>query len=299
MSGEATSKLDTVIYIVGTKRTLQLQESQVRRIIYTLVTLFLVLAAVIGGQYWFFQQEQMRLDELYQRESLKNRKLQALLLEQRSESRESALALTEQEREESRQQAMLIEQQKRKLQELRSVLEQREKVVQQLQVEKHSSQLQIDTLQQRLHESNQILSVTQADRKQLEEQLTVLNQSQSEAKEAAPKTEIATNSAASITVSVEQLKMKFDGKTLTINFRLTNITEEQQAGRVGVTLSRPGNENTPVVYGSFRTTPFRIRRFRMITKNLRVKFPDSIVRIVAWNAERSLVMDQTYPLPGN
>ena len=172
-------------------------------------------------------------------------------------------------------------------------------MVQQLQVEKHSSQLQIDTLQQRLHESKQILSVTQTDRKQLEEQLTVLNQSQSEAKEAAPKTEIATNSAASITVSVEQLKMKFDGKTLTINFRLTNITEEQQAGRVGVTLSRPGNENTPVVYGSFRTTPFRIRRFRMITKNLRVKSPDSIVRIVAWNAERSLVMDQTYPLPGN
>ena len=34
MSGEATSKLDTVIYIVGTKRTLHLQESQVRRIIY-------------------------------------------------------------------------------------------------------------------------------------------------------------------------------------------------------------------------------------------------------------------------
>ena len=83
------------------------------------------------------------------------------------------------------------------------------------------------------------------------------------------------------------------------NFRLTNITEEQQAGRVGVTLSRPGKENTPVMYGSFRTTPFRIRRFRMITKNLRVKSPDSIVRIVAWNAARSLVMDQTYPLPGN
>jgi hypothetical protein len=37
----------------------------------------------------------------------------------------------------------------------------------------------------------------------------------------------------------------------------------------------------------------------MITKNLLVKSPDSIVRIVAWNAERSLVMDQTYPLPGN
>ncbi|MEC7418000.1 MAG: hypothetical protein VX420_07310 [SAR324 cluster bacterium] len=299
MSGEATSKLDTVIYIVGTKRTLQLQESQVRRIIYTLVTLFLILAAVIGGQYWFFQQEQVRLDELYQRESLKNRKLQALLLEQRSESRESALALTEQEREESRQQAMLIEQQKRKLQEFRSVLEQREKVVQQLQVEKRSSQLQIDSLQQRLNESKQTLSVAQAERKQLEEQLTVLNQSQSKAIAAAKKEEEEANTAAATTVSVERLQMKFDGKTLAVNFRLSNTTNEQQAGRVGVTLSQPGKEETPVVYGSFRTIPFRIRRFRMISQNLRVKSADSIVRIVAWNAERSLVMDQTYPLPGN
>jgi len=299
MSGEATSKLDTVIYIVGTKRTLQLQESQVRRIIYTLVTLFLVLAAFIGGQYWFFQKEQVRLDEMYQRESLKNRKLQTLLLEQRSESRESALALTEQEREELRQQAMLIEQQKRKLQELRSVLEQREKVVQQLQVEKRSTQLQIDTLQQRLNESKQTLSVAQAERKQLDERLAVLNQSPSDARKSEKKAEDAESTAVPATVSVERLQMQYDGERLAVNFRLTNTTNEQQVGRVGVILSRPGEENNPIVYGSIRTKNFRIRRFRLISENLQVKFPDALVRIVAWNTEKSLVIDQTYPLPGN
>ena len=153
------SKLETVIYIVGPKRSWEFQAKHVKRIFLFILLIFLGLGlTILYLQYNHLGALRKSADQLDQ-ETLKNEKLLALLAkikEQGMDVNSSGITtdidLMKQQKL-NEQQLILIDQQRKELGELKGVLKQRERVVQQFQLEKQSTKDQVISLQEKLRKT--------------------------------------------------------------------------------------------------------------------------------------------------
>jgi hypothetical protein len=282
------SELETTIYVVGAKRRWAIRGRVLQHSIVLVLLVLLGLVAGIAFLRYSHEKQTVLLQDQLEQEVLKSSKLQALLVE-----RTTREALPEEQTAEERrlteQQAELIERQKRQLQELRDALRQRELVVQQLEVEKRSAQTQIEELQEQLRE-------TELAMRQVEAEVEELRDQNMEATTPLPNPEADTSDRILL---VEGLQMKVSGGQLSLKFNLTNNTGEIQQGRVGVMLLPKDALESPVEFSPAKTIPFRIRRFRVISRDYPFKDPNLFVRIVAWNSSREKVMDENFPVPSN
>lgn len=286
------SDLETTIYVVGAKRRWALRGRVLRRVITFIVIILLGLALTITYLVYSHQKVVSNLQEQFDQEALKSAKLQALLVDRNTQEALAPEVQSPEEKSLTDQQAELIERQKRQLQELRDSLRQRELVVQQLEIEKRSSQGQIDDLQEQLRETETALRQVEAEVEDLRDQ----NLAESGAP---PQPERNSEVSSDKMLLVEALKMNLRDSVLSLRFNLTNNTGEIQQGRVGVLLVGKDQLSEELEYNPARSIPFRIRRFRVISKEYQVNSPDQYVRIVAWNDDQKMIMDENFPVSSN
>jgi chromosome segregation ATPase len=224
------------------------------------------------------------------------------------------LSQSSQNKKLNEQQAALLERQRNELNELNSILKQREQVVRQFQLEKTSSQEQINnlqlkvrSLQQQLLSAQASLTESIAENEIVQAKITELDAEKNKlelklkkptqvAAIIAPvkkqKTKIRVNSA----ISVEKLKINRNNSTVSINYNLTNNSNRLQLGRTGMYLSSKKNLEKDIQFRLENSTPFRIKRYRIISRNFSKVKTGSFVRILIWNDKKELIIDNAYPI---
>ena len=154
-------KLETIIYIVGPKRSWEFQARHVKRIFLFILLVILGLGGTIGYQEYDHLQALKKADEKLDQENLKNEKLLALIARIREEGMKDNPSVTttdvdlSKQQKLNEQQSILIEQQRKELGDLKGVLTQRERVIQQFQLEKQSTKDQVIDLQEKLRVSQE------------------------------------------------------------------------------------------------------------------------------------------------
>ncbi len=312
------NKLETIIYIVGPKRSWEFQAKNFKRIVVLVLLIFLGLGGTILYQQYIHLEEMENAQEKLHQETLKNAKLLALLnkIKQAGSSKtqgeeKSAFDLNKQQKL-NEQQSILIEQQLKQIDELKGVLRQRERVVQQFQLEKQSTQEQIISLQNQLTESKDALKQTGNEKDRFEQQLTTsreeidslkkLLEQKKKATAKAAKTKNRTQKAGGSVnfdkgvVGVQNLKFGKQADTLTAEFRLTNLTAKVQRGRVGMYLISPQESKDRIAYGSGKTQSYQIRRYKVIKRNFTGISSGRQFRIIVWNQNKRIILDKVYSL---
>ncbi len=274
-------KLETIIYIVGPKRSWEFQARHVKRIFLFILLVILGLGGTIGYQEYNHLQALKKADEKLDQENLKNEKLLALIARIREEGMKDNPSVTttdvdlSKQQKLNEQQSILIEQQRKELGDLKGVLTQRERVIQQFQLEKQSTKDQVIDLQEKLRVSQE--NFEQAS---LETQTT---QSSSNSKSV---------------ISVSNLKIvRSASKKINISLRINNNSKQRQSGRVGIYLSSNENAKKPMPYSAGKTQSFAIRRFKTIQRELVNNQSSNLVRVIVWNSKKDSILDQVFPIP--
>ena len=228
---------------------------------------------------------------------------------------QQVLSQSSQQRKLNEQQASLLERQRRELSELNSILAQREQVVYQFQNEKTSTQEQINNLQLKVSSLQQELQITQNslkesisenqniqskllkvnnEKKKLEQKKKKRKKIASTRVKAIKKTK-SKNLANSI-VSIEKLKIKYKSGYLSVNYNLTNKTNRLQMGRTGMYLSSKKNLEKDIPFRLKTSIPYKIKRYRIISRKFSKVKSGSYLRILIWNNEKQLLIDNAYPI---
>ena len=213
------------------------------------------------------------------------------------------------------QQASLLERQRRELAELNSILSQREQVVYQFQAEKKSTQEQINNLQLRVRSLEQELKNTQnslkesiSENQNIQAELLTVNKEKSQLQQRKKKSKkIASTKVKAIKkrkskklvnsiVSVEKLKIKYKNGFLSVNYNLTNKTNRLQMGRTGMYLSSKKNLENDIPFRLKTSIPYKIKRYRIISRKFSKVKPGSYLRILIWNNKKQLLIDNAYPI---
>ncbi|MBS1256165.1 MAG: hypothetical protein MAG581_01978 [Deltaproteobacteria bacterium] len=210
------------------------------------------------------------------------------------------------------QQASLIEKQSVEISELKSILQQREQVVQQFQREKTSTQDQINNLQLKVHSLQQQLRSTQASLSESKTENQNLNTKITEFEEEIRKFELkekkriqqASASAKSLksksvdnpAVTAEKIKINADGGNVKVSFYLTNKTKKLEIGRTGLFLSSRKNLDKDIPLRIETSIPFKIRRYRVITRTFTNVKPGTFLRIMIWNEKNQPIVDEAFPV---
>ena len=306
------SKLETVIYIVGPKRSWEFQAKHVKRIFLFILLIFLGLGlTILYLQYNHLGALRKSADQLDQ-ETLKNEKLLALLAkikEQGMDANSSGITtdidLMKQQKL-NEQQLILIDQQRKELGELKGVLKQRERVVQQFQLEKQSTKDQVISLQEKLRKTREELQQTDAEKKTTIEQKKELQTDLAQVKklldqkrqiEEKTKKDSKSTLVNNYVISTSNMKMKLSGTKLNASFRINNLTEQRQIGRVGVYLTSLIESAKTIPYASGKTSSYSINRFKNIMKTLSGYKKDQKIRIVVWNQNKVILLDEIHSLP--
>tara|TARA_Y100001970_G_C14092079_1_gene780595 strand:- start:57 stop:995 length:939 start_codon:yes stop_codon:yes gene_type:complete len=228
---------------------------------------------------------------------------------------QQVLSQSSQQKKLNEQQASLLERQRRELAELNSILEQREQVVYQFQNEKKSTQEQINILQQKVISLEQELTDTKnslnesiSENKKVEEKLLSLSREKNKlenkqkkqrkiasTKVTAIKKRKSKNLPASI-VSIEKLKITYKNGFLSVNYNLTNKTNRLQLGRTGMYLSSKKNLEKDIPFRLKTSIPYKIKRYRIISRKFSKVKPGSYLRILIWNNKKQLLIDNAYPI---
>ena len=114
-------KLETIIYIVGPKRSWEFQARHVKRIFLFILLVILGLGGTIGYQEYDHLQALKKADEKLDQENLKNEKLLALIARIREEGMKDNPSVTttdvdlSKQQKLNEQQSILIEQQRKEL----------------------------------------------------------------------------------------------------------------------------------------------------------------------------------------
>ena len=306
------SKLETVIYIVGPKRSWEFQAKHVKRIFLFILLIFLGLGlTILYLQYNHLGALRKSADQLDQ-ETLKNEKLLALLakikeqgMDANSNGITTDIDLMKQQKL-NEQQLILIDQQRKELGELKGVLKQRERVVQQFQLEKQSTKDQVISLQEKLRKTREELQQTDAEKKTTIEQKKELQTELAQVKklldqkrqiEEKTKKDSKSTLVNNYVISTSNMKMKLSGTNLKASFRINNLTEQRQIGRVGVYLTSLVESAKTIPYGSGKTSSYSINRFKNIKKILSGYKKDQKIRIVVWNQKKETLLDEIHSLP--
>ena len=93
------------------------------------------------------------------------------------------------------------------------------------------------------------------------------------------------------------MKFKKIGKKLDVTFRINNLTEDRQTGRVGVYPISMVNSSKSVPYASGKTSSYSISRFKNIKKTQSGYKKDQKIRIVVWNQNKEILLDEIHSLP--
>ena len=309
--------METNFYVVGDNRGTAFFLRNIKFFIWLLLAIIFALSITIAYLYFTREFDQELLTVRIQREKTRSESLVNKLKQtgqQDSDWEQQVLSQSSQNKKLNEQQAALLERQRNELNELNSILKQREQVVRQFQLEKTSSQEQINnlqlkvrSLQQQLLSAQTSLTESIAENEIVQAKITELDAEKNKlelklkktiqvAAIIAPvkkqKTKIRVNSA----ISVEKLKINRNNSTVSINYNLTNNSNRLQLGRTGMYLSSKKNLEKDIPFRLENSTPFRIKRYRIISRNFSKVKAGSFVRILIWNDKKELIIDNAYPI---
>jgi chromosome segregation ATPase len=309
--------METNFYVVGDNRGTAFFLRNIKFFIWLLLSIIFALSITIAYLYFTRELDQELLTVRIQREKIRSENLVNKLKktgQQDSDWEQQVLSQSSQNKKLNEQQAALLERQRNELNELNSILKQREQVVRQFQLEKTSSQEQINnlqlkvrSLQQQLLSAQASLTESIAENEIVQAKITELDAEKNKlelklkkptqvAAIIAPvkkqKTKIRVNSA----ISVEKLKINRNNSTVSINYNLTNNSNRLQLGRTGMYLSSKKNLEKDIQFRLENSTPFRIKRYRIISRNFSKVKAGSFVRILIWNDKKELIIDNAYPI---
>ena len=210
------------------------------------------------------------------------------------------------------QQASLIEKQAEEISELKSILKQREQVVQQFQSEKTSTQDQINNLQLRIRSLEQQLHSTEVSltesktenenvRTKIGELENEIRKYELKEKKRIKKTAVSvkmikSKSIANPPVTVERLKIDAVKGKVKVSFYLTNKSKKLEIGRAGMFLSSQKNLEKDIPLTIENSIPYKIKRYRVIRRTFSKVKPETLLRIMIWNAKNQPIVDQAYPI---
>ena len=107
---------------------------------------------------------------------------------------------------------------------------------------------------------------------------------------------LKSKSIANPPVTVERLKIDASGGKIKVSFYLTNKSKKLEIGRTGMFLSSPKNLEKDIPLSIENSTPFKIRRYRVIRRTFTKVKPGTLLRIVIWNAKNQPIVDEAYPI---
>ena len=224
---------------------------------------------------------------------------------------QQVLSQSSQQKKLNEQQASLLERQRREISELNSILAQREQVVLQFQNEKKSTQdqigdlqLKVSSLEKELENTKKSLSESISENKNIQENLLKINKEKKSLKQ---NKNIASTKVTAIKkrkskklvesiVSIEKLKIKYKNGFLSVNYNLTNKTNRLQMGRTGMYLSSKKNLENDIPFRLKTSIPYKIKRYRIISRKFSKVKPGSYLRILIWDNKKRLIIDNAYPI---
>ena len=309
--------METNFYVVGDNRGTEFFLKNFKFILWLLVFIIFALSIVVTYQYFIRQLDQELLAERIQQEKALSENLVKKLKktgQQDSEWEQQVLSQSSQQKKLNVQQASLLERQRNEIDELNSILKQREQVVRQFQLEKTSTQEQINNLQLKVRSLQQQLQSVQAslieskaeneiflsqknklesEKNKLEQKLNLKKRSKTKKIEPVKS---GKNILASTDVSVEKLKITKKGLTVRVSYNLTNNSKRLQQGRTGMYLSSKKNLEKEIPFRLANTIPYKINRYRIISRKFTKIKAGSFVRILIWNQKKELIIDTAYPI---
>ncbi len=309
--------METNFYVVGDNRGTEFFLKNFKFILWLLVFIIFALSIVVTYQYFIRQLDQELLAERIQQEKALSENLVKKLKktgQQDSEWEQQVLSQSSQQKKLNVQQASLLERQRNEIDELNSILKQREQVVRQFQLEKTSTQEQINNLQLKVRSVQQQLQSVQAslieskaeneiflsqknklesEKNKLEQKLNLKKRSKTKKIEPVKS---GKNILASTDVSVEKLKITKKGLTVRVSYNLTNNSKRLQQGRTGMYLSSKKNLEKEIPFRLANTIPYKINRYRIISRKFTKIKAGSFVRILIWNQKKELIIDTAYPI---
>jgi DNA repair exonuclease SbcCD ATPase subunit len=235
--------------------------------------------------------------------------------QQDSEWEQQILSQSSKQKKLKEQQESLIDRQGKELSEIKSILDQREQVVQQFQLEKTSTQIQINNLQLKVRSLQQQLLSTQASLTEsktenenvqtkileLETVISKLEQQNKKLKQKAssPVTAVKKRKPLIIdnpTITVEKLKITAKGTRVSVSYNLTNKSKKLQRGRTGMHLSSKKNLENEIQFRRQTSIPYKIKRYRVISRKFTKVKPGTFIRILIWNEKKELIFDEAHPI---
>jgi len=305
-------------FVVGENRVLAFLLNNIKYILWFLIIIIAALSGVIAFLHYtgIQNQEQFKL-QIDQEKTRSNSLISKLKKssQQDSEWEQQILSQSSKQKKLKEQQESLIDRQGKELSEIKSILDQREQVVQQFQLEKTSTQIQINNLQLKVRSLQQQLLSTQASLTEsktenenvqtkileLQNGISKVEQKNKKIKQKAssPVTAVKKRKHLIIddpTITVEKLKITARGTRVSVSYNLTNKSKKLQRGRTGMHLSSKKNLENEIQFSRQTSIPYKIKRYRVISRKFTKVKPGTFIRILIWNEKKELIFDEAHPI---
>jgi len=305
-------------FVVGENRGLAFLLNNIKYILWFLIIIIAALSGVIAFLHYtgIQNQEQFKL-QIDQEKTRSNSLISKLKKssQQDSEWEQQILSQSSKEKKLKKQQESLIDRQGKELSEIKSILDQREQVVQQFQLEKTSTQIQINNLQLKVRSLQQQLLSAQASltesKTENENVQTKISELQTEISKVEQKNKKIKQKASSPvkavkkrnpliiddpTITVEKLKITARGTRVSVSYNLTNKSKKLQRGRTGMHLSSKKNLENEIQFRRQTSIPYKIKRYRVISRKFTKVKPGTFIRILIWNEKKELIFDEAHPI---
>lgn len=305
-------------FVVGENRVLAFLLNNIKYILWFLIIIIAALSGVIAFLHYtgIQNQEQFKL-QIDQEKTRSNSLISKLKKssQQDSEWEQQILSQSSKQKKLKEQQESLIDRQGKELSEIKSILDQREQVVQQFQLEKTSTQIQINNLQLKVRSLQQQLLSTQASltesKTENENVQTKISELQTEISKVEQKNKKIKQKASSPVkavkkrnpliiddpnITVEKLKITAKGTRVSVSYNLTNKSKKIQRGRTGMHLSSKKNLENEIQFRRQTSIPYKIKRYRVISRKFTKVKPGTFIRILIWNEKKELIFDEAHPI---
>jgi len=304
-------------FVVGENRVLAFLLNNIKYILWFLIIIIAALSGVIAFLHYtgIQNQEQFKL-QIDQEKTRSNSLISKLKKssQQDSEWEQQILSQSSKEKKLKKQQESLIDRQGKELSEIKSILVQREQVVQQFQLENTSTQIQINNLQLKVRSLQQQLLSAQVSlvesktenenvQTKISELQTIISKVEQKNKKikqkaSSPVTVVKKRKPLIIdpTITVEKLKITAKGTRVSVSYNLTNKSKKIQRGRTGMHLSSKKNLKNKIRFRRQTSIPYKIKRYRVISRKFTKVKPGSFIRILIWNEKKELIFDEAHPI---
>ena len=305
-------------FVVGENRGLAFFLNNIKYILWFLIIIIAALSGVIAFLHYTGIQNQERFKLQIVQEKTRSNSLISKLKkssQQDSEWEQQILSQSSKQKKLKEQQESLIDRQGKELSEIKSILDQREQVVQQFQLEKTSTQIQINNLQLKVRSLQQQLLSAQASltesktetenvQTKISELETIINKVEQKNKKikqkaSSPVTAVKKRKPLNIddpTITVEKLKITAKGTRVSVSYNLTNKSKKLQRGRTGMHLSSKKNLENEIQFRRQTSIPYKIKRYRVISRKFTKVKPGTFIRILIWNEKKELIFDEAHPI---